>query len=204
MSAFHKTPRTFVLTVKRTMDKYEATRKHLEERGIKCEPFFGADSQVLKLKAVDQFNIDRLGDFIGPKHITAQFSHLMMWNAMLYCPEDSFFALEYDARFTEDWKSRYDSAIKHLPDDWDIVFIGSCCAEGRIHSHLGDGLYDVRFPLCGHALQLRKKALPILIETHTKFNMPLDIAMMYQSLPKLRVFTVLPRLVSQENTFIPP
>ena len=50
----------------------------------------------------------------------------------------------------------------------------------------------------------RKKSLPVLLDVHQKFWAPLDIAMLYDSLPKLRVYTILPRLVSQRNTVIPP
>jgi hypothetical protein len=64
------------------------------------------------------------------------------------------------------------------------------------------GLYDVRYPLCGHAIMYRKKCLETLLTVHQKINMPLDIAMFYNSLPKLRVYTILPSIIGQHATLL--
>jgi hypothetical protein len=50
----------------------------------------------------------------------------------------------------------------------------------------------------------RKKALPVLLDVHQKIWASLDIAMEYESLPKLRVYTILPRMVNQRATPLPP
>ena len=197
-------PRTFVITVNRHIPKYEATKIHLQEMGIPFEPFYGIDNQICKLRPVDHFDRDRVGEFIDPIHICAHLTHYLLWKVMSYMPEDAFWSLEYDALFDPDWRGHYDDAMSVLPDDWDIVFLGGCCCEGRPTTHIGKNLYEVKWPLCGHALMIRKKALPVLLEVHQKVYAPLDIALFYDSLPKLRVYTILPRLVSQRDTLIPP
>lgn len=199
-------PRTFVITVNRPepIPKYEATKQHLAEQGIPFEPFYGLDNQKCKLLPVDTFDVDRKGDKISPIHIVAHLTHYLMWKVLSYLPEDAFWVLEYDALFEPGWREQYKKAMEVLPADWDVVFLGSCCCDGRPTTHIGNNLYEVKWPLCGHALMLRKKALPVLLEVHQKVWAPLDIALFEDSLPKLRVYTILPRLVVQRDTLIPP
>lgn len=196
--------KTFVLTVARKKDKLERELQHLAERGIRAEPFYGLDHLVFKLNTVDTFDIDRKGDHIGITHVCAHMTHYLCWKVLSYLPGDAFWVLEYDAAFTTDWRLRFNQAMSHAPDDWDIVFLGSCCTEGRPARHFGGGLWEVKWPLCGHAMMIRKKALPVLLEAHQKVWAPLDIALYHDSLPKLKVFTILPRLADQFDTLIPP
>jgi hypothetical protein len=209
-------PRAFILTVRKTLPKCEATLKRLQSVGVSAEIFFGLDAAAMNLSPNNYYERNGVslgidlktggplaGEKIGHRPVAACLSHLMMWKVLSYMPEDSFWCLEDDVEFSVNWKEAYALAMAHLPADWDIVFIGSCCAHGRPTTDLGGGLYEVKYPLCGHALQIRKKALPILIEAHQRIWAPLDIAMFHDSLPLLKVYTVLPRMCGQKNTFIP-
>ncbi len=197
-------PRTFVLTVDREIKCFNETAAHLNEIGMQWERFNGFDNRVLRLNPVDTFDLDRAGSRIAPKHIAATLSHYLIWKVMSYQPDDSFWVLEYDVRMTPDWKDTYQLAFAHLPVDWDIFFLGSCCCKGRNTSLIGGNVYKVEYPLCGHAQMIRKKALPTLLREHQKINMPLDIAMFYNSLPKLNVYTALPPIVVQAGEPLPP
>lgn len=206
-------PRTFVLTVRRQIKRFDDTVKHLDEQGIKWERFDGMDNQICRLQSKDTFDLDRAGERLEAKHVAATLTHYLLWQTMKYQPDESFVALEFDVRFVEGWKEQFDTAMNILPDDWDLVFLGSCCCEGRekfpvlpIPTSLTPptNLWDVRYPLCGHAIMYRKKCLETLLTIHQKINMPLDIAMFNMSLPKLRVYTILPSIVEQHNTFLPP
>ena len=203
-------PRTFVLTVRREIKRYNDTIKHLDEQGIAWERFDGFDNTITKLQAIDTFDLDRAGERLQAKHVAATLTHTLLWKVMQYQPDESFVALEFDVRFVEGWREQYDRAMNLLPDDWDLVYLGSCCCEGRLKypvphvSPFTMNLWDVRYPLCGHAIMYRKKCLETLLTIHQKINMPLDIAMFNMSLPKLRVYTILPSIVEQHNTFLPP
>lgn len=197
-------PRTFVLTVNRPIQRFTDTAAHLDSIGLKWERFNGFDNQICKLIPVETFDIDRVGEKIGSKHIAATLSHYLIWSLMSYSGDDSFWVLEYDVRLVDYWQERYAEAMAVLPDDWDMVFLGSCCCNGRETKLIGNNLYEVKYPLCGHAIMYRKKALPILLQEHQKICMPLDVALYYQSLPKLKVFTILPPIVVQAGTPLPP
>ena len=197
-------PRTFVLTVDRDIQRFDVTAKHLDDVGIKWERFNGFDNQICRLLPIDTFDLDRAGEKIGSKHIAATLSHYLIWKVMQYQPDDSFIVLEYDVEMAEKWDSRFYGLTKVLPDDWDIVFLGSCCCKGRETKHISGDCYEVKYPLCGHAMMFRKKALTVLLKEHQKICMPLDVALFYQSLPKLRVYTAIPPIVNQRGTPLPP
>ncbi len=203
-------PRTFVLTVRRDIKRFNDTVAHLDELGIKWERFDGMDNQICRLQSKDDFNVDRAGEKLQTKHVAATLTHILLWQTMKYQPDESFVALEFDVRFVDGWEEKFDWAMKFLPDDWDLVYLGSCCCKDReTYPVEGDGyaqttLFDVRYPLCGHAIMYRKKCLETLLTVHQKINMPLDIAMHYLSLPKLRVYTILPSIVGQAGTYLPP
>lgn len=197
-------PRTFVLTVNRPIPCFDETAAHLDSLGLKWERFDGMDNQKCRLNPVDTFDLDRAGERIGPKHIAATLSHYMLWKVMSYLPEDLFWVLEYDCEFVPDWGAQYRTAFAALPPDWDVLFLGSCCTKGREQQQVANNLFTVKYPLCGHAIMYRKKALPVLLAEHQKICAPLDIALTLQSFPKLNVFCILPRIVEQRRTYLPP
>ena len=197
-------PRTFVLTVRRPIKRFDDTCAHLDSIGVKYEPFYGFDNQITKLNAKESFDFDRAGERLETKHVAATLTHYLLWKVMQYQQDDSFVALEFDVRFVEGWQEQFDHAMKYMPDDWDLVFLGSCCCKGREQKSIASNIAEVKYPLCGHAIMYRKKSLETLLDVHQKINMPLDIAMYHMSLPKLRVYTILPRIVDQHATFLPP
>lgn len=198
------TPRILVLTVNRQIARFDITAAHLNALGLKWERFNGLDNQKCKLLPVETFDLDRQGERIGAKHVAATLSHYLIWKVMSYQEDDSFWVLEYDVEFPPDWQTRYDEAMSVMPEDWDVIFLGSCCTQGRETRHISGEVYEVKYPLCGHAMAFRKKALPVLLEEQQRISAPLDIALMFQSLPKLRVYTVLPAIIGQRGTPLPP
>lgn len=199
-----KVPRTFILTVNRPIKRYDETVKHLDEQGIKWERFDGLDNRKCRLNSKDTFDLDRAGERLEAKHVAATLTHYLCWKVCSYLPDDSFWILEFDVRMADGWREQYEKAMSVMPDDWQVIFLGSCCCKGRDTKHIAENVYEVHWPLCGHAIQVRQSALPTLLDIHQKINMPLDIALYYNSLPKLRVYTVLPRIIEQHNTFLPP
>lgn len=197
-------PRTFVLTVNRPIKRYDDTIQHLDEQGIKWERFDGLDNQKCRLNSKETFDLDRAGERLEAKHVAATLTHFLCWKVCSYLPEDSFWILEFDVRMADGWREQYEKAMSVMPEDWQVIFLGSCCCKGRETKHISENVYEVHWPLCGHAIQVRQSALPTLLDVHQRINMPLDISLFYNSLPKLRVYTILPSIIGQHNTFLPP
>lgn len=197
-------PRIWLLTVERPIARFDATAKHLDELGIHWDRFDGFDNQRTRLLPVDTFDFDRVGEKIGPKHIAATLSHMAIWYVMRYQPDDHFIVMEYDVRVQPNFAEQYAEVIENLPADWQVCFLGSCCTQGREHKHVKGNIYEVPMVLCGHCIMYHESALPILIRAHQNIHQPLDIAMVTQSLPLLKSYVVLPRIVEQHGTPLPP
>lgn len=199
-----KLPKTWVLTVERPIARFDATAKHLDERGIDWQRFDGFDNERCQLSPVLTFDLDRVGERIGKKHIAATLSHMAIWYVMLYQPDDSFIVYEYDVELVPEFQEQFDRAMSVMPEDWDVIFLGSGCRTGRETIHIAENVYEIKYPLAGHGMMYRKKALPTLIREQQSIYQPLDIALFYQAFPLLRVYTIVEPIVNQRGTPLPP
>ncbi len=185
---------------------------HFAERGVHPRVFRGIDAARLGLQAPPGFTDDRAG-FSAAARVGCWLSHRAVWAACLLTEEQEFFVLEDDARFVADWRERLDAAMAHLPADWDVLYVGSCCAADKRPRRVAGELYEFagepgaeRYPMCQHAKILRRGALRTLIETTDAVGIrrPLDVTLLTEALPKLRVFGVLPRLADQCDQVLVP
>lgn len=195
-------PRTFCITI-RDSPRWDVARVHLDSVGIKAEKFLAFHGEGSGLDRVEVSPNDP--DWkTGGKSLGSYLSHYMLWSALLVSSEESAFILEDDAEFDPDWQPRLESAMQVLPADWDLVFAGHCCAEGRPVKPVGNNLWEIQWPLCLHAYFVRRKALPVLLEQTQHIKHALDVQLFYGPLKDLRVYTILPRLAGQRNTVLPP
>lgn len=199
-------PRTFYITLTQTPDREKRMRDHCAANSIEAEPFYGIHAIEMGLRTVIPYEVDYPGSnyFIDPKHVGMVLSHLMLWRALTLQPQDEFLILEDDAQFENGWQSGYDSARKDLPDNWDMLFIGSANCADKDKETVGRNLFLVKYPFATHSYIVRKKSLITLIDTQRKVYAPIDLALGFHSFPKLVVLTVLPPLTSQVGTFLNP
>lgn len=137
---------------------------------------------------------------IGPKEIGIYLSHWTLWSHLEKLGESAYFIVEDDSVFRPGFMENLEKAAYHLPEDWDIIYVGSCCTKNKVFDHLGGNLYDVRYPACTHAMVIRHKTLRILLDELQKADAPVDLALSQMILPQLKSFTILPRLVDQSTS----
>lgn len=182
----------------------EAAAKHFADVGLKTEFFVGVNAPHLGLETKLAYEVDNPGSGfnIGQRCVGCWLSHRTLWAALMLLPEDYFLVLEDDAKFSEGWSLRLEKALIHAPPDWDMIYVGSCCTSDKPQKHIGGDVFEVKYPMCTHGYLVRKKALPVLIETQdaAKLYAPIDISLVFHSLEKLRVYTVLPQIVDQWGT----
>lgn len=196
--------RTFIIGLPRLV-KREGTLTHLAERGISAEKFDAVDYEVTGLCTRFPYEVDNPGSGfnIGPKLVNLYLAHYLLWNVCLHLENDSFFIFEDDVRFDADWKTHFDDAIGFLPDDWDLLYVGSCCVEhNRERRQVHNRLWMVRYALCTHAYAIRKKAIRPLLDGLQKVYAPVDIAMITEA--KLKMYAFFPRLCDQDGIEILP
>ena len=197
--------RIFTIILPETPERTSKIQAHFTERGVNAEYFTGINADVAGLATTHTYEIDAPGSGfkMGAKPTGIWLSHYMLWNALSLQTDKRFMILETDATFPEDWKPRVIQALRDTPPDFDFLFIGSCCCEGRPQTHVKGNVWDVRYPLCAHSYIVSTKCLPYVIETLRKVWAPIDIQLMFEVFPQLKVYTVLPRICGQFDTEIP-
>ena len=186
-------------------DRIDATETALLARSVfDWERFYGINAVKMGLTTVNPYEVDAPGSgyIMSQKHTGMHLSHFLMWRHFWHDHDDKqFTVVEDDVRFTDTWD--HPDNWNGIPDDWDMVMLGSCCTEGRPKTHIAGKVYRVEYPLCTHAYMVRRKALPILLETQDKSWAPIDLALYFNSYPKLNVYTILPRIAYQEGMDLP-
>jgi GR25 family glycosyltransferase involved in LPS biosynthesis len=186
----------------------ERTRQHFLERSVDAAFFYGIHAVKLGIETTLPYEVDG-GPGCGYK--TAQtgigcwLSHRALWAALLLLPDQLFFVVEDDAKFPENWQERVDRAVADA-GHFDMLFVGSCCTQGKPKTHISGEVYEVKWPMCTHGYIVRRTALETLIATQDEARCyaPIDIALSFHSFHRMsRVYTVLPRILEQFDTFIP-
>ena len=199
--------RAFCIVLPETPERTEKAKAHFAERSVyDVKMFPGIHAERFGLKTVFPYEVDAPGSGfnMGPKPTGIWLSHYMLWGALTMLHDDCFMVLESDAKFPKDWHTRLLAALQHLPKDFDVLYIGSCCCANRPQKHIGGEVYEVKYPMCTHAIIWAKKALPIVLETQRKCYAPIDISLAFHTLPLLKCYAVLPRIIEQFDTDIAP
>lgn len=197
---------TFVITLPETPDKKEKCAQHLKERRVVSPRFFdGVYAERFGLKTVFPYEVDHPGSGfnIGFMPVGCWLSHWCLWSVLSFLHEDIYMILEDDVCLPEDWHSRTMQALADVPKDFDMLYVGSCCCVGKPTTHVKGEVYDVRYPLCTHAYIVAGKALPVLLASQRRVYAPIDINITFHAAPLLKVYTVLPRIMTQFDTEIP-
>lgn len=198
-------PRTFCLTLPENPGRKEAASEHFRKRGVSVEFFNGIHGKTAGLNTIHPYELDHPGSGfrMGFAPTGIFLAHYILWSALQLLPEEHFMVLEDDAMFPENWRQRTEQALQDTPGDFDMLYNGSCCCEGRPKTQIKGEVWEVKYPQCTHAYIVAKKALPVLLSTLRKIYAPVDIQMNLHSHPGMKIYTVLPRLVSQFDTDIP-
>jgi len=198
--------RPFVVVVPELPDKTSFILKHFREVGIEAETFNGIHGVTSGLHTIHNYEVDHPGSKwnIGISPVATWLSFYMLWSAMNLLPDTHFMTLEWDAQFPENWRERTEAALRNVPKDFDLLYLGSCCCDGKPKNHVAGEVFDLRYPMCGQATIVAKKALPVMLATQRKIYAPLDISLAFHTLHLLKCYTILPRIVQQFDKVIPP
>lgn len=197
--------RAFCVTLQEMPEKWEFISRHFREVGFECEPFNGISAKESGLVTELTYEVDAPGSGyrIGRKPVATWLSFYLLWSAMQYMNEHYFWTCEWDCHFSPDWRRRVEQALRDVPPDFDMLFVGSCCCDKKPTRHIKGDVYEVKYPMCGHSTIIAKKALPILLKTQRRVYAPLDISVAVWSLPLLKTYVILPRVADQFDTVIP-
>lgn len=198
--------KTLCISLLETPERTEKAQAHFAERGLVCQFFNGINAEVAGLRTLFPYEVDAPGSGfnIGPKPTGIWLSHYMVWSALTLLSERHTMILEVDAKFEANWRERLEQALKDVPPDFDMLYVGSCCCAKAPKTHIHGEVFEVKYPQCLQAYIVARKALPILLSTQRKLYAPIDISLNFHSHPHLKVYTVLPRIAEQFDTEISP
>jgi GR25 family glycosyltransferase involved in LPS biosynthesis len=185
------------------------SRAHFAERGLDVQWYYGIHAERIGVNAVVTSAVIAPTDpdqthSIGMMSTGCWLSHRALWAALLLLPDDEFLIVEDDVRFETNWRVRFDAALRDVPDDWDMLFVGSCCTARQRRLVRGE-IYADAAPQCTHAYCVRKKSLLPLCELADEVGVrkPVDTFLAHHATSRLHIYTVLPRIADQYDAILP-
>jgi GR25 family glycosyltransferase involved in LPS biosynthesis len=197
----------YCINLSSATERWKQVSAKFDAEGIHVTRFNGWNNTIAGLRAIHPYEVDDPGSgyLMGERQIGIYLSHWMLWNYLTTLPNDSFFIFEDDVQFLTGWKPQWEQDLALLPSDWDMFYVGSCCVNGWPENiQFSEHIIKTKKAQCLHAYMVRSKALPILLEKCQKVWAPIDLAVLWECFPYLNVFVRVPRLVTQENTDLPP
>jgi len=194
--------KTLCLSLPEQPQRTERARIHLLMQGMDPEFVTGINGGLTGLVSTHTYDHDHPGTgyVIGPATIGIYLSHYIAWSICQARSDELTLILEDDVLLCDNFMARLNQARLSVPDDWDLLFLGSCCTEGHPKTHIAGEVFDVRWPQCLHAYVLNRKAALTLLTHCRDIYAPIDCLLALNSFFGLKVYTVLPRLAEQLNT----
>lgn len=120
-----------VISVPRFTDRQQRVKERLQE--LPFEFFWGSDKLDLDLETAKHdgtydddkaIQLERLGQPLNAGELACSLSHRMVYEAMIKNGWKKIFIMEDDASPNYDVLSLLPQALKELPDQWDLVYLG--------------------------------------------------------------------------------
>ncbi len=192
------------------VDRWKKGMKHFEERGLKnIIEIPGIHGVGFGIQGIHTYDIDNPGTGfnIGPGYTAQYLSVYMMYVVASILPSENYMFLECDAELVPDYLHHLSRELENVPPDFDFIFVGSCCLEGKLHNHVKGNVYELTpstgYGMCGHNYIINRKCLPYVIETQNDCYASSDINLIFNTFPNLKVYAISPRLSTQNNTDLP-
>lgn len=207
---------TYVIYCKELPARLAGAAKHFAERDVPVHWWRAAHGNTFGLDTRLEYDA---GKRISPAHVSLNVSTWFLWQHLLTAEcgdtsrneRDSVVVMEDDAVLPEDYHDKMDALRTDLDrdfPDWDLVFLGLAQTEPHVWNNVTEriGPPDSRLcrltdPFGTHAIMLRRRALPILLDHMTYAERNLD-QQLYQRVLKpglLKWCAVLPSIVTQRT-----
>lgn len=160
-------------------------------------PLFEAESARVGLSGVEAFTALPIDDdqILGP-HQSFSGSVNRILREFFESGSDNLLMLEDDCVFRD--LSHLPEALKELPEDWDILYLGGNIREGQPERYSAH-LFKAKEVWTTHAIAFRRKIVPYLLEhqpplSETMFDMYLSTV-----LPRFKAYIVAPMVAYQRQ-----
>lgn len=188
------------VTLKETPEEMLRAQSHFDQIGLSdVSMWYGINGQVAGLHTKHPYALDNHDTTVGFHSCGIYTTWRGIWSAILVGDHTHWLVMEQDVVFNPGWRERMDQALRDAPKDFDVLLLGSCTTLDKPRKHVAGEVWDLRYPFCGHASVISKAGASRMIELCQKCWAPLDVQLIVEAFPRMKVFTVLPRLCSQFN-----
>jgi len=189
--------KTYVLAPPEIPFRLPLMRQRFAAAGITAEEFAGVHGPTLALKPMHAV-FDSPTFYKTSGHVGIFLSMILLFHIIRERDDEAVLVLENDTLPCPNFWAEFERSYRSLPNDWDVVHVGNCCADDKPTERVNDRIARVRYPLCTHAMLYRKKAMLKLLELFrgpctTKF----DIYLAQVVLPRVNHYAFIPPLVDQ-------
>lgn len=198
------------------VEKWEAAKVHLAEQQLEdVYHLAGVHAKKWGVQGRHIYLLDGRPEeqhYVGDGNVGNYLSQYAAYIAMDVMEHSHYMYMEGDCRFKEGWKEQLAQALLDAGDDWDFMFVGSCCTTNKQPVHVKGNVYEFPYrgekkwgwyPMCTHCYIVNKRCIPHLIATNRDVANNTDISLMRFSFPTMRVLAILPRLASQCGNNLP-
>lgn len=206
------------------LDQKLHAEKYFAEQGVEDIYWLnGVHARSFGIKGTHIYLLDNKPEekfYVGDANVGNFISQYMAYNVMDALAENTdithFAYFEGDCEFVEGWKEKLALALEDIPADFDMLYAGSCCCQGKqgvlVSKRSGLHHYPNRggenfwhyFPLCTHFYIISAKAVKHMIKTQRDCANPTDISIARYALGDLKTYAILPRLAGQFKTELHP
>lgn len=196
---------TFIVSLPEGQKEKECVQ-YMASFGIKAIPIYGFRASNCGISTEYYNSVEKTR--MQVKSIVAGLSHFSIWSAIKWAveagayPKDQpFLIVEDDCKFvSEDWKEQLTKELEHVPEDWQVIYVGSCCAAPyEENKHIGGNVYRLTRGMCTHCYYVNYDGACMLLKTNQKVWCPIDIQMLVDSIPRMKFYGILPRLAYQDG-----
>lgn len=203
-------PPVWIIYCKELPDRTAGAAKHFAERGVQVRWWRAAHGNTWGLDTRLEFDT---GKRISPAHVSLNVSTWFLWSHLhaAQLDSDAVIILEDDAVLPVDFHVQIETLQIDLNRDfpqWELVFLGLAQTEPHVWHNVTERIGPPNSCFCRltdpfgtHAIMLRRRALPVLLDHMTYAERNLDQQLYQRVLAKglLKWCAVLPSIVTQRT-----
>lgn len=205
---------SYLITLRPTHPKTNRKLEYLKKRGLEPNIITGIDgnklpSHILKTHVASYYAT------IGPKSaVGCALSHFKAWRTFLQTDEPWAVVFEDDVILKKNFSKHVESALKNVPPDFDLLYLG--CFDSSFFKHvftlmnlgnsrarkLDNGIKVPKVALAAHAYVVSRKGATLLLQLlDGKLFNHLDVCLQtLASSGSMNTFACTPRLAFQTST----
>lgn len=175
--------RVVVINLDRRTDRMEKLSKQLDELGITYERFPAIDAQILGVEPM----------------VAGTMSHVMV---MKKYANQRVLILEDDALFCKNFNDKFEEYMQHLPNDWDIFYLGALLPKdtGEVKD-VGNSYWFKQIMSTGsHAYCIRPSIVNNIAYRLDSYQWYIDIGLRLEN-ERYNCYIAQPNLVTQFPSF---